>query len=119
MRALTASDLDEIEQRLRARRIDLLDTVRSCLGAVGSDKGRGLGRLQAGGDDVVGKLTASETALLSGELGELRAIDAALERIDFGVGGLCTLCRMPLPMSLLRLTPTAALCAACAKQQDE
>jgi DnaK suppressor protein len=44
---------------------------------------------------------------------ELHDIDAALERIDQGVYGLCTKCGAEIEGARLRAVPYAALCRTC------
>lgn len=50
---------------------------------------------------------------LKGEA-ELRAIDAALARIDDGSYGDCARCGNPIAAARLRALPATAVCAACA-----
>lgn len=47
-------------------------------------------------------------------LAEVRAIDAALGRIEDGSYGTCVKCGTEIPKARLDLVPQAALCAACA-----
>lgn len=114
MHALTSSDIDEIEAMLRKERDGLLDTVRLRLGEDGLAQAAGT-TIPAG--EPAGQLddmpADADVALLAEELEQLHAIDGALKRIEFGVGGLCIECGMPIPITLLRLTPAAATCAAC------
>jgi len=46
-------------------------------------------------------------------LSELRAIDAALDRIDHDRYGICTKCGNPVSKERLNAMPQAALCMAC------
>jgi RNA polymerase-binding transcription factor DksA len=50
---------------------------------------------------------------LKGE-GEMRAIDAALARLDGGTYGDCARCGQPIAPARLRALPATAVCAACA-----
>lgn len=118
MHKLTASDLDEVEVRLRALRIDVLDAMRTRLGNDANGQARSLGSLLGAGDAAVeDMLTENEIALVEHERATLRAIDAALQRIEFGVGGICTACGAPIPIERLRAVPTAITCVACAAGQ--
>lgn len=139
MGKLTSADLAEIEDRLRAMRIALLAAVREHLPANERGQLPGLGSLQsaAHGDEQgradgalrdigisisigidsdidIDSLTQDEIIMLRRQLKELRAVDDALKRIEFGVGGLCTQCGMQIPLAHLRAAPAAATCLACA-----
>lgn len=46
-------------------------------------------------------------------LDELRAIDAALERIKAGTYGICAKCGTPISEARLEAVPQAALCEEC------
>lgn len=115
MHKLTSSNLAELEQKLRAMRVDALDAVRMRL--AGSDNGmaRSLGSLLEQGDAAVDAMLADDDiALVQHELATLRDIDAALKRIEFDVGGICTQCGASIPIERLRAVPTAATCVGCA-----
>lgn len=53
-------------------------------------------------------------ALGSHDLRELKAIDAALRRLDDGTYGMCVNCGDAISEERLRAVPTAALCRGCA-----
>lgn len=125
MRKLTSADLTEIEERLRGMRIALVEAVRERrargggqMHSAGSVQRAPPGALSAAFGDVNAAfgdaLTQDEIAMLQHELEELRAIDDALKRIEFGVGGLCTHCGVQIPLGRLRAVPAAATCIACA-----
>lgn len=118
MRKLTSADFTEIEERLRGMRIALVEAVRERrargggqMHSAGSVQRAPPGALSAAFGDA---LTQDEIAMLQHELEELRAIDDALKRIAFGVGGLCTHCGVQIPLGRLRAVPAAATCIACA-----
>jgi len=112
---LTSSDLAEVEQRLRGMRVDVLDAVRARLAGAGTGQARSLGSLLEQGDTAVdAMLVDDDIALVRHELAMLRDIDAALKRIEFDVGGICTQCGATIPIERLRAMPTAATCVACA-----
>jgi DnaK suppressor protein len=70
--------------------------------------------------DPEGPTLAFERSQASAMHGQSRRhvdeIDAALERIDDGTYGLCTLCRGPIKLGRLQVRPQAALCIACAER---
>ena len=45
---------------------------------------------------------------------QLALVDAAIERIEGGTYGLCTLCRKQIPEERLEVLPWAATCVPCA-----
>jgi RNA polymerase-binding transcription factor DksA len=115
---LTSSDVAELEQKLRVLRADTVDAVRARLGGMGSGQARSLiSALGAGDLAVEDMLTENEIALIQHELATLADIDAALKRIAFDIGGICTQCGAPIPIARLRAVPTAATCVDCATVQ--
>lgn len=48
----------------------------------------------------------------------LKAIDAALFRIERGTFGVCEVCTQPIPSPRLHAVPWARLCRDCKEQQD-
>lgn len=48
--------------------------------------------------------------------GDLRAVDAALERIRNGTYGVCVSCGRPIPAARLAVRPTAERCVPCASR---
>lgn len=115
MAKLTASDLDEIEALLRRDRLALLASLRQRLPALDSGP-EAAGAIGTGEFDVgqAAALSDDEAAVVDHDIAELRAIDAALRRIEFNVGGLCVKCGEAIALERLRLVPSATLCAACA-----
>ena len=96
-------------------RIDVLDAVRTRLAGTDTGQARSLGSLMEQGDAAVDAMLADDDiALVQHELATLRDIDAALRRIEFDVGGICTQCGATIPIERLRAVPSAATCVACA-----
>ena len=48
----------------------------------------------------------------------LKAVDAALFRIERGTFGVCEVCTQPIPSARLNAVPWARLCRDCKEQQD-
>lgn len=63
--------------------------------------------VESEGDEVMESL--GQSGLL-----ELKAIDAALSRIESGTFGICAQCEEPIPDERLEAIPMAALCQKCA-----
>ena len=56
------------------------------------------------------------SAILGQSVRHVSEIDAALERIDEGTFGLCTVCNGPIKFGRLQVRPQAALCISCAER---
>ncbi|MGJ8534841.1 MAG: TraR/DksA family transcriptional regulator [Alphaproteobacteria bacterium] len=63
--------------------------------------------VESEGDEVMESL--GQSGLL-----ELKAIEAALSRIESGTFGICAQCEEPIPDQRLEAIPMAALCQKCA-----
>jgi RNA polymerase-binding transcription factor DksA len=48
----------------------------------------------------------------------LRRVDAALERLDAGVYGICVSCGGPIPSARLEALPAAEMCIGCQGRQE-
>lgn len=48
----------------------------------------------------------------------LRAVDAALERLEDGSYGICVACGRPIPQGRLEVRPTALTCVGCATSAE-
>ena len=53
------------------------------------------------------------------ETAEIRAIDAALERIEAGTFGQCVDCGVLIPEQRLRVAPEAARCVGCQEKFEQ
>lgn len=115
MRQLTASDVDELEDQLRRERAAVLDAIHDRLAGRDANQQRELINYFTEGDSraAAEQLEETDRALLRHELAALAAIDAALKRIDYGAGGLCTVCGNPIPLARLRALPTTLTCLEC------
>jgi len=117
----TLSDIKELEITLRAMRQDVLDAIRVHLSSSGDDEPHRLANHIADGDSPAEAafLSDNDLALLHHEQSDLAAIDAALKRIEFGVGGICIECGEPIPAPRLRAAPTALTCLECQARLEQ
>jgi DnaK suppressor protein len=115
VRQLTSSDLEELENRLREQRDEVLAAIRTRLSGRDEDEQRALINYFSEGDSgaAASRLAGAELALLRQEVAQLDAIDVALKRFDFGVGGLCIECGEPIPLERLRAAPSSLTCPDC------
>jgi DnaK suppressor protein len=119
---LTREQLDELVDALRERRRGdqaEAEHLAESLGIVLS------ARSDATADDEhdpEGPTLSSEwsriQALRSETSDDIRAVDAALDRIRQGTYGACTRCGSPIGVDRLRARPTAELCIGCALVVD-
>jgi DnaK suppressor protein len=115
MRQLTPSDVEELESELRRERATVLEAIRAHLAGRDEEQQRELVNYFSNGDSraAAEQLSETELALVRHSMAELEAIDAALKRIDFGVGGLCAVCGAPIPLPRLRAAPASQTCLEC------
>jgi DnaK suppressor protein len=116
MHKLTSSELADIEQRLRSMRADIGERIRTRLHAAYGDDSpvAGAAAVLGGEHGPEDTLDEDQIALIAHELDELNEVDAALLRIEFNVGGVCTDCGNDIAYERLRAMPSAATCIECA-----
>jgi RNA polymerase-binding protein DksA len=68
---------------------------------------------ESGEGDTVNVERERDLALSAQALGEVAAIDVALEKIHNGTYGVCEKCGDPIPKERLKALPHAALCVKC------
>jgi RNA polymerase-binding transcription factor DksA len=102
------SDVNAFAARLHARKVELegrLRAIETELEAPASPDAAEYA-LEVEGDEVL-------EGVGQAGLEELRAVNAALDRIERGVFGLCAKCGEPISPARLEAVPQAALCQAC------
>lgn len=79
-----------------------------------------LGTARTADEDLAVEREDDEVLESLGEAGlaELRAIEAALERVKLGRFGICAKCGEPISEERLRAVPQAALCMECINAAD-
>lgn len=117
--ALTATQLDELRQRLLARRADLqaqmvqnranLTPAEKTAGSVSQDENARLSN----------QTREVDTALTGFDAEELARIDLALEKMDDGSYGLCGECECPIPFARLQIEPMTQHCVPCKSRWEE
>ena len=117
--ALTAPQLDELKQRLLARRQELhaqmaqnranLAPAENTAGSVSQDEN---GRLTNQTREV-------DAALTSLDADELARIDRALERMAEDSYGLCAECGQPIAFERLKVEPMTLHCVACKSRWEQ
>lgn len=99
--------LTEEIRGMRARTKD--DPFRSLAGEVGD----------SGDESTASALIDTEHAEADRDLHELRAVEAALERIAVGQFGLCVDCGDAISIERLQAYPTAERCIRCQSQHEK
>ena len=101
--------------QLLAQRADLLQQLQAL-------RGGAVGRVEASNEHFIGTQDSPaqvnsardlELALDEHESAELRAVEAALQRIGLGNYGQCVDCGVDIPVARLHAAPTAARCISC------
>jgi RNA polymerase-binding protein DksA len=114
--AVASEQLDELRQALVERRAELAreiedgtrlrleeDAYRTLASEVGD----------AGDASTATEQADLRNSQIERDVGELRAVEAALARMDDGSYGLCTRCGGPIGEARLRANPAAERCIAC------
>lgn len=104
------------KQQLQAQRAALLDQLANLRGGrVGRAEASAahFGEREPDSRAQMDSERGLEFALDARESAELEAIDAALQRIQDGVYGVCTDCGVHIPAARLHAAPETARCIAC------
>jgi DnaK suppressor protein len=118
---LTPSDRPQFEQRLRERRIALQMEIRETLLQAETDRdaqitGQSPDAQEHALADQLGDVTNADVAR---DAGEIRDIEAALERLAAGTYGECLQCGAKIPRSRLNAYPTAKRCLPCQQAHEQ
>jgi RNA polymerase-binding protein DksA len=117
---LDSARLAELRNVLLARATTLRDEVRSDLLKTDDERARLLAdRVNDLEDDAVVDLVVDlDLAEIDRDLGEWRAVEAALARLRQGSYGTCADCGAEIPFARLRAQPTAVRCVTCAARHE-
>lgn len=109
MSELTSADIRTFEQRLRERRDALRRQIHDALlESQRADYAELAGQVHDAGEESVAELVMSlNFTVLDREVGELREVEDALERIRVGSYGVCVECGRPIERERLEVYPTA------------
>lgn len=120
MTNLSASQRNEFAQRLASRRQTLRAEVQREL--QNSDDPRIVGfknELAATEDWVLADILADlDIAMVTRDIAELSAVEAALARVEDGSYGVCSDCGEPIGWPRLNAQPTAERCIACQEKLE-
>ncbi len=119
--SLSKKELESLKRQIEKRRAALQEELHA-----DADKARGesYAELSGGvadeGDEAVADLLADiDNAELSRDLTELRALDAALERMAEGRYGQCIECGLDIDFERLKVEPGALRCIDCQRVHEK
>ena len=118
---LNRREMIELAYALTTRRNELLDEVRRDLERTREEPyAKFAGATPDAGDQAVADLLADlGEAETTRDLGELRALEAALKRVSDGAYGVCVDCGEDIPYERLRAQPSAERCVACQQRHEK
>ena len=113
--ALTTQQTRELKNLIVHRRDELIAELRDDVRKARAERfGEIAGEAPDSGDESVAALIADlDQAELGRDIGELRGLEAARERIASGGYGVCVDCGRDIGFERLRATPSAIRCIDC------
>jgi RNA polymerase-binding protein DksA len=122
MPPITAELHEQLGQRLRKSREDMLATIHARTDGDTDDRPAisPMAHMGSNDDAPAGEmLSHNEEHLAEHETKLLHEIDAALGRLDAGAYGICVSCGVEIPEDRLVATPTVQTCLACQEQIEK
>jgi RNA polymerase-binding transcription factor DksA len=112
---LNRRQIIELAYAMNTRRNELLEELGSDVERVRAEPYASVaGATPDIGDEAVADLLSDVgEAEVTRDLGELRALEAALKRVSDGGYGVCVDCGQDIPFERLRAQPSAERCVAC------
>lgn len=121
MSDLTASQLQELSERLASQYRDIQDEVRTEFDNAGEQHRIDLLNREPGdsGDQSLASALADfNVTRFDRHIQALRDIEAAQQRLRSGEYGTCTDCGLPIGLARLRAYPTAKRCIDCQQKYE-
>lgn len=118
---LDRRQLARLAQTMAERRSALLEEIRGDVARARNEQYVTLaGTAPDLADQAAADLIADVgEAEVTRDLGELRALEAALERVTDGTYGVCSDCGEDIPPERLHAQPAAARCAPCQQRHEK
>jgi len=118
---LTAKQVQELGGLMDARRRALQEELHEDVERARTDRFEELaGAARDSGDESVATLIGDlDHADVSRDLAELRALDAARQRMDRGGYGACADCGSEIELERLRAEPAALRCIGCQRMHEK
>ena len=120
MRYLTIEQRENLQRLLELRAATLRGEIADALRSSGDSRALSLANhLEEIDDTAVADLeSALDVAALERDVRELRAVEAAAERLHTPDYGLCADCGAEIPYVRLDVNPAATRCVACQARQE-
>lgn len=117
---VSPAEIARLRQSLEEERQHVAEMLRERLHHSDDPRERALANNLGAVDDraSANMLNDEELSGLALEMGELRAVDAALARIADGSYGTCASCGEPIAAERMHAQPTARLCLACQSEAE-
>jgi phage/conjugal plasmid C-4 type zinc finger TraR family protein len=121
MPALSAAVTADLGKRLRDSRAELVGHIRSRLESPDQPAAVSVSAHLGQPDDIsqADYIGDNEMAQLDQEQALLRAIDAALVRLEEGIANICAVCGEEIPQARLVAMPTVQTCIACQERIEK
>ena len=121
MKYLRPTQLAQLENRLTTRMRALREDIRRELAQSDQERYREVaGMVADAGDESVANLVADlDAAAIDRDVRELRAIEAARERMKAGTYGACLDCGGAIAWRRLLAQPAALRCVSCAQKHEK
>jgi DnaK suppressor protein len=116
--ALSSEQIQQLKQRLEARRTELRTLIGDELAAAGDDQLVGQAR-DTGDDALMDLLSGVDLAVAEIDTQELMDIRAALDRIEAGTYGVCVDCGVDIEPARLESQSVASRCIDCQEKFEE
>ena len=118
---LTAEKLKALRSTLEKRRTALIAELEDDAARVRAEPFAALAgeSPDAGDESVADAIADTDQADLNRDLGELRAVEAALDRFEVNRYGFCKECGVEIPLARLEANPAASRCAACQGRHEK
>ena len=118
---LNRRELIELARSMEERRTVLADEIRRTAARAREETWSDVaGEVHDFADESLADLVADlDSAEVTRDLTEVRALDAARERIADGSYGVCADCGADIPVERLRAQPVALRCIACQERHEK
>ncbi|MES2128924.1 MAG: TraR/DksA family transcriptional regulator [Pseudomonadota bacterium] len=120
MSQLSEHVIARLQGELAKQRLAVLAQIRAHLSAGDDPTQLALANhfSDAAGSACADVLNDTDIALLERELAHLYEIDSAIQRLNYGIGSMCTKCGSHIPVNRLLANPTACTCIDCQTRSE-
>ncbi len=118
---MTQEERSELEASIRSEHARLMSELREEIEQARQETfGAVAGEVTDSADQAAADLLSDlDSAEISRDLGDIRALEAATARLAAGTYGRCVDCQTDIPVARLRAQPAAARCVACQETHEK